>query len=173
MKNHNADTFNFRSTYDKHGNAIKLTAAATLALGSVGIATNVFQSDPKFDGDSRANIILENKLKSDAFLNTERTKNQLFYEQLTKAVQEGPRSIKDIIGTYAVGQDRTIGNAIIQESGKAGYPLDIENDHQDLVEVTVSSNEFGSSYGPDNLFQLYKSDVDGDGEDEILAKSVE
>lgn len=173
MKSPNTDTFNFRPIYDKYENVAKVSAAAILALGSVGIAANVFQSDPKFENDSHANVILENKLKNDALLDTEQAKDQLFYEQITQAIQKDPDAAEDIIGTYPVGQDRTIGNAIIQEANKAGYSLDIENNHQDLVVVTVSSNKFGSTYGPDDLFQLYKSDVNGDGEDEILAKSVE
>ena len=173
--NHNVPTF---ETPKRHmsPNMYKAAGATALALSLLGSGTiiaNTFGSDPKFEDDSRANLILENKLKNDAVLDTERAKDQLFYEQITQAVHEGPHDSQDVIGTYPVGQDRTIGNAIIQEAGKAGYPLDIENNHQDLVEVTVSSNEFGSSYGPDNLFQLYKADVNGDGEDEILAKSVE
>jgi hypothetical protein len=170
MKSPNTDTFNFRPIYDKYENVAKVSAAAILALGSVGIAANVFQSDPKFENDSHANAILIDKQNKEASLSSDLEKEKRPEALITQALIDGPLNADDVIGTYSIEQDEFIGDAIINRAAKAGYIIDIVNNQDDLLAVELSSKQFGSLYHKGDKFDLFKTDLDGDHEPEILAR---
>lgn len=101
---------------------------------------------------------------------------QRFDGQIIDAIEKGPGPNSNILGTFAVGQDRTIGNAIIQEANKLKRSTDIDT-RNDRLTVTLSSNAFDAehqpSYQPDDIFVLFEQDVNGDGKKELLATSVD
>ena len=91
-----------------------------------------------------------------------------FSDQVEQALSTGPSSDSEILGTFPVEQDRTIGNAILQEAAKAGHPIDL-NSQEGVTLVTLSANKFGGSYQPEDTFVLYTQDVNHDGKTEVLA----
>jgi hypothetical protein len=95
-----------------------------------------------------------------------------FSDQVEQALSTGPTDESDILGTFPIKQDRTIGNAILQEAAKAGHPIDITS-QEGITTVTLSSNKFGSSYQPEDTFVLYTQDVNHDGTPEVLAVNAD
>ncbi|MDB5168361.1 MAG: hypothetical protein JWO55_619 [Candidatus Saccharibacteria bacterium] len=156
------------STYpEKHNHPYHLTRRDRALVGATAVGGLIAMGSVLgVNSETKATSIPDKPL----------TDEQVFDNQINQAIHTGPQSAEDIIGTYPVGQDRTIANAIIQEANKAGYPIDIDK-VDDLLTVTLSANAFdsenGLSYQPTDTFVLFKQDVNLDNKEEILAKSVE
>lgn len=156
---------NLNTVSETHDHPLHLTNRGRLAVGGLALTATVLVGSYMGIGS-----------KTESRTTPSPSNEQIFESQVNYAIKAGPENSGDIIGIFPVAQDRTIGNAILQESNNANYPIDI-NEHSDSVIVTLSSNAFsaenGPSYQPEDTFMLFQRDVDGDGKKEILAKSSE
>jgi hypothetical protein len=161
MTHHNIpeDTHEHPWQMNRRGRIVLGTAAVAILGGAVGgvAATN---ANAKHEAPTTSLLIEEQKFDS----------------QIADAIEKGPGPDSNILGKFAVGQDRTVANAMIQEANKLHRPTDI-HERNDLLSITLSSNAFDAdhqpSYQPDDIFVLFEQDVNGDGKNELLATSAD
>ncbi len=132
--------------------------------------------DPKYTIEKKADM--QNINQSIAGQLENLTNQQRFDDAVMDSLEQGPQPGDTILGEFEVGQDRTIGNAIMQESNEAGHPLDLTK-YEDRVTITLSAYKIADEYEkkgrstqPNDIFVIYEQDVDKDGDKEALAVPV-
>jgi hypothetical protein len=151
---------------ERHDHPLHLTNRGRLLLGGVGLAAAVALGSHLSVEASSKPVTIDTPLSDE----------QKFDNKILEAIHNGPQNNSDIIGVYPVLQDRTVTNAIIQEAVKAGRSVNL-SEGDDLRTITLSGNAFRGKYDtshqPDDTFVLFEQDLNGDGQKELLATSVD